>query len=190
MDLSAELEQMKSEYAVLKNKLNNQEIINNRLILDSVRGKVNFLESHERTEYVLCLVAAIMSPVYHFAFGASWLFCGATAVFMVFTGYWTMLRHRNVRASSVSDKDMLTFLKNVKYLRQEYASWLNIGIPLLVLWLVWLFYEIFSHMEDLRTATFFAVCVVAGLLIGGSIGLRMRNKVIRTCDAIIAQLES
>lgn len=190
LDMSAELERMKSEYAVLKNRLKDQEIINNRLILDSVRNKVNVIETHERIEYVMCIMAIVLSPLYHFAFGASWWFCGATVLFMAFAGYWTMLRHRNVRASNVADKDMLTFLKNVKYLRSEYADWLKIGVPLLVVWVGWLFYEIFSHADDMRVAVFFSSFVLSGLLIGASIGLNMRKRVIRTCDAIIAQLES
>ena len=189
IDMSADLEQLRAEYDVLKKKLDNQEIINNRLILDSIRGKVGVIENHERTEYILCAVAAVMSPIYHFAFGASWWFCGATALLMAFTGYWTMLCHQNVRAANVADKDMLTFLKNVKYLRSEYARWLKIGLPLLAAWLGWLFYEIFTQTDDQRFALLLSCCVVGGLLIGGSIGLRMRSKVIRACNEIIAQLE-
>lgn len=190
IDMSAELEQLRAEYAVLRNKLSGQEIINNRLIMDVVRGKVNVIETHERVEYIMCVVAAVFSPVYHFALGASWLFCGATVLLMAFTGYWTMLRHKNVKASKIADKDMLSFLKNVKSLRYEYVNWLKIALPLIAIWLGWLFYEIFINMEDIRKAIYLSVCVLVGALIGGCIGLCMRNKVIHACDAIIAQLEN
>lgn len=188
MNVSEELEQMRSEYAVLKRKLNEQEVINNKLIISSVRGKINYLTSHERMEYVFCLLAIALSPVYHTSFSASWAFCAATVLFMLFCGYWTWKRHRELKSGNVESENMLTVVKKVRVLRQEYIDWLKIAIPLLVAWLGWLFAEIFMHL-DRQVAIFMALGVMSGLIIGGFIGLRMRRNVIRTCDEIISQIE-
>ena len=79
-----------------------------------------------------------------------------------------------------------TYLVNIN---SEYVNWLNVGMPLLVVWVIWLFLEIFWHADNRPVALLLSGCVLAGLSIGGVIGLRMRTRVIRTCDAIISQLK-
>lgn len=187
--LSAELDQMRSEYATLKKKFDEQEIINSKLIVNSVKTKVDSLDRHERFEYVACAFAALLSPVYHYTFNASWWFCLGTVVFMLFCGYKTWLEHRNVKAYDVRSKDMLSVAKNVRKLRQDYTNWLNVALPLLVVWLGWLFAELMMNNDDKKFVILMAGSIICGLLIGGSIGLSMRRKVIRTCDEIIAQIE-
>ena len=189
INISEELEQLRSEYAVLKNKLDEQEIINDRIMLDSVRSKVDVIDNNDRVIIVCCLLAMFFSPAYHYIFGATWWFCGATALFMAYGCYCTVRRHRSLFLTYKVERDMLPLVKKIKYFRNEYVNWLNVGMPLLVVWVVWLFLEIFWHADNRPVALLLSGCVLAGLGIGGAIGLRMRTRVIRTCDAIISQLK-
>ena len=47
INISEELEQLRSEYAVLKNKLDEQEIINDRIMLDSMHSKVDVIDEYK-----------------------------------------------------------------------------------------------------------------------------------------------
>lgn len=189
LDMSAELEQMRSDYAALKNKLESQEIISDRLVMESVRSKVELIDSQDRISIACCAVAFFLSPAYHFIFGATWWFCGATALFMAYAGWCAVRRRRNMGLAFKADRDMLPLLNKIKYFRREYANRLNVALPLVVTWAVWLFMEIFWHAGGRPAAILLSGCALAGLLIGGAIGLRMRARVIRACDAIVRQLK-
>lgn len=186
--MSGELEQLKSDYALLKKKLDDQEIFQGNMVVDSVKSKVGYITMQERVEYVFAVLAILLSPTYHTVFGVSWWFCLATVLFMLFCGYWTWMNHHKLRVHA-DDEDMLTVVKNVKALRQKYVGWFRIAIPLLLVWVSWLVAEIIIRCDKTGLAVVFCAAVFAGLLIGGAIGLKMHRSVIRTCDDIISQIE-
>lgn len=186
-NMSAELEQIRSEYAVLKRKLDGQEIINDRIMLDSVRSKIDVIESQERGLLVCCIAAMLLSPVCHLLFGASWWFCGATFLYMAYAVYRVLLNRRYFVADNRAGKDMLPVIKKIKYFRTEYANRLNTGLPLAVVWLVWLVWEVFRHAGGSQVVVYVLCGVIVGLAIAGAVLLNMRARVIRNCDAIIRQ---
>ncbi|MCQ2084374.1 MAG: hypothetical protein MJY58_07785 [Bacteroidaceae bacterium] len=189
IDITAELEQLRSDYAVLKKRLDDQEIINDGLLIDSIHSKVRVIDGHDRINIACAILALFFSPAYHYIFNASWWFCGATAVFMAYGCFCTIRRHKDLFLAYKVGKDMLPIVKKIRYFRNEYVNWLNVGLPLTAAWALWLFVEIFLHAENRPAAIFLSGCVAAGLSVAGAIGMRMRARVIRSCDAVISQLK-
>lgn len=187
--ISEEMEQMRSQYELLKSKLESQEIINERLLKESMKTKVGRLESKERMQYALAVIAALLSPAFHFAYGTSWYFVGATALLMLVCGYFTWRFHRKVHARDLDNQDLLTVAKNVSELKQNYAGWLKWGVILIVSWLGGLAAEIFMNNPDDKLRFAMLVAVGVGALVGAVFGLLLHRKVLRTCDEIISQIE-
>lgn len=189
LDLSKELEQLRSDYSLLKKKLDEQEIVNDRNMLDSVRVKVDAIMSQERTVITCSLIAMCMSPMYHLAFGASWWFCGATFLFMAYSYYSTLKRCRSVASARLSGRNMMSVTNTIRYYRNEYSNWLNVGFPLCVVWILWLFLEIYMHTESRTAMLVISGAVLCALGFGIAVGLGVRATVIRSCDAIIGQVK-
>ena len=68
LNTSAELEQMRKEYDLLKNKFAQQSIVNDRLLKESMKRKLTWLDKEEREEYIYAGVAIALGVV----FGVVW----------------------------------------------------------------------------------------------------------------------
>lgn len=188
--MSAELEQMKNEYELLKDKLSHQTIVNDKLLKESMKTKLTWLDKEERNEYVYCAVAILLSPCFHLAFSASWWLIGFTMLIMVFCSFANWWIHRKVGVKHLEAQDLHTVLCNVRKLRQSYVDWLKWSIPLIVVWFGWLVAECYLRSDDKRYAIGLCISCFVGGCVGGAIGFRIRRKSIRTCDALIEELEN
>lgn len=185
------LEQLRKDYSELKNRLDEQEIINDRLLRRTFEAKVRSIHSVAWTSFLCGLFVLFVAPfAFHFNPGlnASWAFVIGTDLMMIVCMTFTYLFHKNVSAPQDGD-DLLTFAKNVKKLKADYQGWLKYAVLMVTVWFGWLMYEIFQHSEDQIYAISMAVGVTVGLVIGGIVGYKMNLKVIRQCDEIIASIE-
>ncbi len=190
LNKSIELEQLRGEYAVLKSKLENQEIINEKLLKLSMKDKVRTLDAQERLGYACCAFAVLLCPFsFHIGLGASWWFIGATVLMMGVCAYFTWKFHRKVKARDLDGQDLLTVARNIKQLKEDYFSWLKWGALMVVAWIGWLVAEIFMKIEDPHIALSMTIAIGIGAIAGGLIGFAQFRKVIRTCNEIISQIE-
>ena len=120
--------------------------------------------------------------------GFSWWFAGATVLMMLVCDFFTWKYHKDVNAKTMSG-DLLTVAKVMKQLRDNYKKWLKYSIALISIWFVWLSIEFCIQLNDWRLAVVMIIALLIGLAIGGFIGLKMHNSVIRNAEEIIQQIE-
>lgn len=87
------------------------------------------------------------------------------------------------------NSDLLTVAKVMKQLRDSYKKWLKYGIAMIAVWFTWLSIEFCIRLKDWRLAIVMIIALLIGLAIGGFIGLKMHNSVIRNAEEIISQIE-
>ena len=84
MNENFDLENMRQQMTTLKDKLNHQEIINDRLIRRSMRNEVNTIA---RRYYIIMAVGLLMLPYGYWCFvklcGLSLFFWIGTSIFML-----------------------------------------------------------------------------------------------------------
>lgn len=185
-----ELQEMQAQMALLKQKLDNEEIVNDRLLREVTRQRVRRLNRNVWQEGVCVLLVITFGNYAFHQMGCSWWFIGATTVMMLACFLLTLIPHRRVKESEIMQGDLLTVAKQVRRLRKIYKDWLRIGIPMVVLWFVWFLVEVyFQHTDSLFIFIFTAIGTAAGGTVGGIIGGRMHRKLVREMDEIIAQIE-
>lgn len=87
--------------------------------------------------------------------------------------------------------DLLTVAKQVRRLRQTYKDWMRIGIPMVLVWVIWLLVELYvQHTDNLPIFISIAVGILVGGAVGGWIGDRQNKKYVREMDEIIRQIEA
>lgn len=186
-----ELEEMRSQMAALKARLDKEQIINEKLLRASMKQKAGVINRQALISYVAAgFVVATMFCSF-LPQGYSLGFCIGTSVFMVFCSAVTSWVHRDVSDEAMS-ADLLTVAQNVRRLKYRYQQWIKISIPLTILWVIWMIYEMYNNVidGDIRFFWVLVVCAAIGGTIGGIIGWRMRKKVYKMCDEIVEQIEA
>ena len=190
-----ELELLRQQMNVLKEKLDAQEIVNDRLVAKSMRKEMSWIKKYIYVQFALIPFVALIWVGVKYILGLSWWnysFLMLVCVISVYVDYVI-----NVKALSNADyhKNNLieTARKLVKMKRQRTIQ-IIVEILLLILWLIWTFLEVNSAQS---TATGLRQSLLQGGIIGGYIGgvigiivaFVIFYKMQRTNDRMIEQID-
>jgi len=190
-----ELEEMRQQMAALKKKLETQEIVNDRIIRESMKYKVS---SINRRYFVIMVLGLFMIPYSYWVFvklsGFSIAFWIGTSLFMLLCVATTYINGKDLRDGSLMQNDLLEARRKVARAKKFDSQWLLIGIPLLVLWLIWFVYEgaTSTNLEGLGSIPNKSLMWggVIGGIIGALIGFKIHFKTQRQYQEIIDQIEN
>ncbi|MBQ2210579.1 MAG: hypothetical protein II404_11545 [Prevotella sp.] len=189
MNNDFDLENMRQQMTTLKNKLNQQEIVNDRLIRHSMK---NTASNINRTYFWLIFLSVLMVPYGYWAFVVlshfSIAFWIGTSLFMLVCGGATFYNKRNLSDTKLMTNSLVDVCRHMARAKKFDADWLFFGIPGIILWLAWFFYEVYKQNNDLIShPMFWAGCV--GGTIGAIIGFSIHFKTQRQYQEIIDQIE-
>ena len=180
---------MRQQLGTLKKKLNEQEIVNDRLIRHTMKktaGNIN------RTYIWLIAVAVLMVPYGYWAFvvlsNFSVAFWIGTSIFMLVCAGATYYNKRNLSDTDLMTNNLVDVLRCMARAKKFDADWLFFGIPAIILWLAWFFYEVYQQNHDLLYhPLFWSGCI--GGIIGAIVGFTIHFKTQRQYQEIIDQIE-
>lgn len=190
-----ELELLRQQMNVLKEKLDAQEIVNDKIFAKSMRKEMSWIKKYIYVQFALIPFVALIWVGVKYILGLSWWnysFLMLVCVISVYVDYVI-----NVKALSNADyhKNNLieTARKLVKMKRQRTIQMI-VEILLLILWLIWTFLEVNSAQS---TATGLRLSLLQGGIIGGYIGgvigiivaFVIFYKMQRTNDRMIEQID-
>ena len=138
-----DFEDMRQQMSILKEKLQKQEIVNDRLIRRSMRKNVAFIN---RTYLAMCALALLMIPYSYWAFvslsGFSVAFWIGTSVWLLVAFGYTLWNGQSLRDGSLLHDDLLVARQKVAQAKKRDSQWLLVGIPTCILWLAWFACEV------------------------------------------------
>ena len=189
MNNDFELESMRQQMNTLKNKLNQQEILNDRVMRRSMRNEVNTIT---RRYYIIMAVGLFMVPYGYWSFvklaGLSLFFWIVTSIFMLICVGATYYTCRKINDPNLMNRNLVEARKKVASAKKFEADWLFFGIPAVVLWLGWFLYEVYQiHGGAIDNGFFWGGCI--GGIIGAICGLSLNFKTQRQYQEIINQIE-
>ena len=189
--LSHELEQMRSQIGMLKQKLEQQTIVNDRHIRNSMKSKISDLNRTVRGTIFAGIFAVVFAPVTFYIYGCSLAFIIATAVMLAVCLGLTIVQKINLgRMMDLSQGNLVETAEKLSKVRTHYKEWYKIAIPMIIVWGGWMIYEMVNVLGvDSPTAIGFYCGAGVGLLIGGIIGARINRKVVQQANEILVQIE-
>jgi hypothetical protein len=189
--LSHELEQMRSQIGMLKQKLEQQTIVNDRHIRNSMKSKISDLNRTVRGTIFAGIFAVVFAPVTFYIYGCSLAFIIATAVMLAVCLGLTIVQKINLgRMMDLSQGNLVETAEKLSKVRTHYKEWYKIAIPMIIVWGGWMIYEMVNVLGvDSPTAIGFYCGAGVGLIIGGIIGARINRKVVQQANEILAQIE-
>ena len=181
-----ELEEMRQQMAILKDKLENQTIVNDRFIRRSIKRSVGTIN---KRYLVMSIIALAMIPYGYWAFvmlnGLSvglWL---TMCVLMVTVVGFMYYNSRDLRDNDLMGGNLLDVKRKVTLAKKRDANWLWFGIPAGMLWFGWFMYEESQKMGFSQgILIFFLFCMIAGLLVGLMVHFKTQRHYRNTIEQI------
>lgn len=184
-----EMEEMRRQMAVLKEKLEKEEILSDRLLRNTMQSQVRSIRRRANWSIVGGVFVLTVGPMAFNNLGTSTTFIVVTSLMMLVMMLLTVMMHSRLREADVRDGELLAVARNARRLKDDYRRWRYIGIPLMILWLAWLVVEVMHGQSDPTDSLIMLTPVVAGGIIGGIIGWMRHNHLVGMLDDIIRQIE-
>ena len=186
--LSHELEQMRTQIGMLKQKLEQQAIVNETHIRNSMKSKISDLNRTVGGTIFAGVFAVIFAPVTFFSQGCS---LTATAVMLAVCLVLTIIQKINLgKMTDLSEGNLVETARKLSKVRTHYKEWYKIAIPMLLIWVGWMVYEMVNAIGiESPTAIGFYCGAGVGVMIGGLIGARINRKVVNKANEILSQIE-
>ncbi len=184
-----ELEDLRQQVSLLRDKLSGQELITRRSMMNSIRQSVRKINNHSMVVPLISLFSAVFSFwAFRYFFSFSFGYSIFTVVVLTIAAVAHVMMHRRVMTLDVSHGNLVEVAESVERLRRGYAMWPIYSMPVLVGWMLWLFFvEIRTIADGPLKDGFLCGCIV-GVVVGGFIGLRMRRHTMNQADDIICQI--
>ena len=183
-----ELEEMRHQLQVLKDKVEKQGVLNEQLVRKSIQDKMNDIR---RTIYKLIVVVILAIPLWimiKYMQNLSWLLTIFTILMMVVSVCLDWYINRIDVGSMGEDlretANRLVEMKKRRSLQEKIACFVVVPV-----WVVWLAYEFYQKAPDHETGIIMIVSMAIGLVIGGAVGLSIFFKLQRKNDEMIEQIE-
>ena len=181
-----ELEEMRRELQVLKDKVERKGVLNERLVKQSIKDKMNDIH---RTLYKLVVVVLLAIPLWIFikyTQNLSWPLTIFTILMMVVSVGFDWFINR-MDTDNV-DKDLKETANKLVEMKKRRTLQEKIAFCVLPIWMLWLGYEFYHNIADHSEAIAIMIGAVVGGVIGGAIGLSIYFKWQRKNDEMIEQI--
>lgn len=183
--------EMRTQIALLKEKLNQQDIVNDRLIRASMRDGKQLLNQHGKRETILGITCAATWFLIAYTGHSSVYLAMATALMMIFCIAATWYCHRPVNQANLYTDDIATVAQAFASVKHMYHIWITRIAPAMILpWLAWVCYDYNDHFYFGNHQWVVYVMVLGCATVGFLIGYNMQRKVVDKCQEIIDQLEA
>lgn len=182
-----EFDEMRQQMAILKDKLDNQTIVNDRFIRRSIKHGVSTIN---KRYLVIGIVALAMIPYGYWAFvmlnGMSIAFWLACCLMMLLQVGFMIYNSQDLRDHNLMNNNLVDVKRKVAVAKKRDANWLWFGIPTALAWGAWAVYEMSQKFPDNE---FFVPCCIVCILAGALVGLKVHFKTQSHYREIIEQIE-
>ena len=189
-----EFEEMRQQLDILKNKLDNQTLINDKLIRQSMLNKMSFMKKYTWVSFLVLLFIYYGYNEVRIMFNMSWWFYGFTVLVMTFSVCFdAYINHVNKKEFLNGDLIAASLqMQRMKKLRKKSLLYV---LPLMTIWVSWLFIELYNGSSAVNgganTSLFYGAMVGGGigLVIGLAIGISIYLRMQRINSDIIQQID-
>ena len=189
-----ELEQLRSQVAEFKNRLEQQEIVSRQMLEEAMKGHVSWIKQMSVWGGVvdLALVPLIVYLLKSIV-GVSWLPIIAICIVMVFEAFFNFWNVSTIRDKYLAANDVINTQQRLRtYKRREKLYTFGI-LPFIFLWVVWLLFDVYYGTDipffpsSDRNLVYFVVTVIVSAVVSYVFYREMRslNKAIKDIDEFV-----
>lgn len=185
-----ELEDMRRQISLLKEKLDKESIVNDKLMRNIMSTKIGNVNSYLLK--LLILIPFTMALVY-FDFGIlfplSTEFMIVTQIMLVGFGIYIYLNKRLLASANIAGGNLVEESKKLLRFKKREIRYIFFGMPTCIAWMVWCFYELLHCGKEQDEI----ICVIIGASIGAIFGfgysIRKFRMIMRNINSVVSQIE-
>jgi hypothetical protein len=185
-----ELNEMREQISLLREKLRQQEIVNESAIMAVIRKGVKTLN---RRGIAMTLFGLFTVPFCCLMFANLCMpasFVILTVIVLIISVLATAYAHFGLGFTNVTSTNLVQVGLQTARLRKVYKSWRYISIPLLLIWGYFLCRELSGlYGYDKVLFTMLIIGGVIGGIIGGAIGLWIHFRTIHEADEVLEHIK-
>ena len=189
-----EFEEMRQQLDILKNKLDNQTLINDKLIRQSMLNKMSFMKKYTWVSFLVLLFIYYGYNEVRILFNMSWWFYGFTVLVMTFSVCFDAYINRFNKEAFLNGDLIATSLQMQRMKKLRKRSLLS-GIFFMTIWISWFVIELYNGSGAANggenTSMFYGMLVGGGvgLIAGVAIGIWLYLRMQRINSDIIQQID-
>ena len=188
-DINQELDQMRQDYAVLKERFDKQQIINDRLMEKAFKSDVRWLSADRLSGLIAAALGIPFIIVISIIKHVAWWFPVVTSIFLVIV-LWALLRlYKNLSKETLYEEDILSATKKVKRFKQQYQRFFFVSIAsalaLIGAYAPTVYHSWSSPEQGLKMLLLLGLIVVTLCVLG----YLFYKRLMKACDSIIDQLQ-
>jgi len=187
--ISNELEEMRAQIGILKEKLDKQTIVNEQHIRKSAKAKLSDINRTITGTIVAGTFALVYCTWYFNHLGLSLAFVVFTAVMLAVCLTLTILQKHTIGRLDFSQESIVYTAKKLSKVKSHYQEWYKIAIPMIIIWLSWMVHEMIRTLGISPFTIGFFCGAGAGAVIGGFLGWKINRKVVQKSTEILEQIE-
>ncbi|MBQ6730280.1 MAG: hypothetical protein IJQ83_09140 [Bacteroidales bacterium] len=143
-----ELEQLRSQVAEFKSRMEQQEIVSRHLLDEAMKGHVSWIKQMSVWGgFVDLALVPLTIYLLKSIVGVSWLPIIAVCIVMVFEAFFNFWNVSTIRDKYLAANDVINTQKRLRTYKRREKLYFYIIIPFLLLWLVWLFFDVYSGKD-------------------------------------------
>lgn len=187
--ISHELEEMRVQLGMLKDKLEKQTIINETHIRNSMKSKMSDINKTVTGTIIAGVFALCYSTWFFYWQDFSLAFIIATFVMLAVCLGITIAQRVILGKMDFSQGNLVETAEKLSKIKKHYQNWYKIAIPMIIVWFGWMMYEMISiHGLESPMAIGFCCGAIIGGILGGIIGMRINRKVAHKATEILDQI--
>ena len=191
--MDTQLEEMRQQMAVLKEKLEKQEIINDQLMRNTIGTKLRKFKVEQRRKIIFIILGLLYVPaILHYLLHTDLWFTVVTVLFFAGAGIFDTYYTWGINDEDLQNKRLLETRERIIVMKRMNARWLWFSIPFVIVWFilfVWQVYSNDSELQELGGTTPLIIGAVVGGVIGGLIGMVKYKKQQRRATELIEEIE-
>ena len=169
-----ELEQMREQLTLLRDKLQRQEIVNEKVIMKSVKRGVRSINRRGIVHLLIGIFAIPFCCTIFAQMHFSSDFVLWTGIMLAACAVATAYAHFGLNTINISRDNLVKVGIRSLRLRKIYKSWYYIAVPMLV--------------SDTQQLQGLIIAALIGGCIGGAIGIRMHFKTLHEVDEVLEHI--
>lgn len=180
--------EMQQQMQQLRNKLDNQRIVNDRLFQSVYRQGLDRLKLKSTLTIIVGACAMIAIPLSVLTYGVSIPVTIAFEALLLFCIVAEILTMRHIPNPG---RNLVSATRELTRYRKIHVDWIKYSLPVLGILIIWLCVDVWlnSEIEELLKY-FFLGGVGVGTAIGLALGLVQRRKTIDQTDELLDQIKS
>lgn len=187
---SKELQEMKAQLEMLTKKLEQETIVNERQIRQSMKDKANYLHWFLIRESIISIIGI---PFFIWILPniskISMLFCATCAIFLAIELFYNYYLFRRISPNKFAGDNLIEARKETLNFKQQTLKWTFwFEVPFVIVIFILFIYEK-SHFHDGVILNIALTSGIIGFIIFASISYYHLRKLLRTTNEILSQIE-